>query len=119
MNRYIWTPKDGPLPKRKGKKHADPMERVPEWHQFRAMLLSGKMKPQEQIAFKFLPELKKTTGVTQPWRIGRLRLKEMLKDAGLDSDYSLNMYIPEPDQPDYRVLVVTYEPPLVKHKKEA
>lgn len=95
------------------------MERVGEWLQFRAMILSGKMRPQEQIAFKILPELKKVTGIDQPWRVARERLRKMLKESGLASDYRVYMYIPEPDQPDYRVIVVTYEPPVVAHKKQA
>lgn len=120
MSKYLWTPKDGPPPKRAGKKHEDPMERVPEWHQFRALLLSGKMKPQEQVGFRITSEMKKATGVDQPWRVARGRLRNILKECGLTSDFRVQMFQPDPENnPDYHFIMVTYEPPIVAAKKHA
>lgn len=118
--KHLWTPKDGPVPKRGGKKHLDPLDKVADWMTFKAAIFSGKMKPQEQIGFKITPDIKTSTGIDQPWRVARDRLRRQLKEAGLLGDFHVQMYQPEPESnPDYRFLLVTYEPPMLAGKKRA
>lgn len=118
--KHLWTPKDGPMPRRGGKKHADPMAKEPEWLAFVARIFSGKMKPQESIGFHITPDLKKVTGTEQPWRVAKDRLRRQLREAGLSGDFRVRMYQPQPEaNPDYYFLAVSYEPPLAAARKQA
>lgn len=116
--KHLWTPKDGPMPKRKGKPHEDPMANVPEWLTFLGRIMSGKMKPQEAIGFHITPDLKKTTGTDQPWRVARDRLRRQLREAGLQADFRVRMWQPEPEtNPEYHFIAVSYEPPIEAARK--
>lgn len=113
--KHLWREKDGPMPKREGTKHADPLDKAPEWMEFKSLIFSGKMKPMETIGYKITDEINKLCGVDAS-RVAGDRLKRMLKDAGLKGDYHVRT---DEISPGYWFLRVTYEPPLVAGKKRA
>lgn len=121
MSKLFVTSKDGPMPKRGGKKHADPLDKLPDWMLMKSYILSGKAKPMEEFGMHLYAELDKITGVSTR-RVAAERLRRFIRAAHLENDYHVEAFRPDPENaPEHTFIKVTYQPPeaTAGHKKRA
>lgn len=110
--KLVTTPQE--MPSRKAKTKHNPLEDSEPYLALRRMILDGKLKPLQQMGIFFGPEDQKTLGMKWPWRTAADRLRKMLRENHLESDYEILKY--ETDQKGVWFVRVTHTPPEVSTK---
>ena len=100
------------LPGRKHKTKHNPLEDNEAYLALRRMILDNKLKPHQQVGLFFGPDDQKNLGMKFPWRTAADRLRKMLKEHNLESDYSVVKF--ETDQKGVWFVRVTHTPPEVE-----
>lgn len=121
----LWSSKTGPAPARKGRPRANPIETFEPYLALRAYVLSGKMKPMEEVGLFIRPaDVEKMQNLYNgrgraagrpllyPARVIADQLRRALRAAHLESDYTVVKY--ETDTPGVWFVKVRYEPPRTK-----
>src|SRR4051812_776590 len=94
------------IPRRKRKVRRTPFDKFEPFRQLTALMLSGELRPGQQVGIVIDENDAKTLDMKEPWRIAVLRLKRLLRDAGLEDDYHVVKF--ETDTPGKWFVKVTH-----------
>ena len=100
-------------PKQAGRRSKDVLDVHQDWLSLRAKVFSSTMKPQEDAWIVFTPEDAKRINRKNIGRIARDKMKTLLADAHLESDYVVELYKTNQPTENSWCLSVSYEPPNV------
>jgi hypothetical protein len=104
---------EGNIPQRKRKPRETPLDHFEPYTKLKAIILNGKMEPNQQIGILFEPSDCRTLGMKAPWRTMADRLRKLLEETGLSKDYDVIKY--ETQTPGWWFVRVTYTPSTKFH----
>lgn len=108
----FWTSENGPPPARKRKQVTSELDKHEEYLKLKAMLFSGRMRPNEMAGIYMGPDDAKKLGYKWPWRTATDSLRRLVRSMHLEADYEVTKY--ETDQSGVWFVGIKYNPPLVK-----
>jgi hypothetical protein len=103
---------EGTPPRRKRKPKSTPLDSYEPYLKLRSLILNGKMRPFQQVGILFDREDSDKLEMKWPWRTVAERIRNLVKELGLESDYKIVKY--ETDTPGVWFVRVDYVPPVSK-----
>lgn len=113
----FWLSTEKPVPLRKRKQVTSALEAHEEYLKMRAVIMSGRMRPQQSAIMVMGPNDAKELNYKWPWRTATESLKRLIRSMGLEVDYTVRKYQTSP--PGMWAIQVTYEPPITNAQPHA
>jgi hypothetical protein len=101
---------NSPKPRRKRKPKASPLDNYEPYQKLRHMILNGKFLPFQEAGVLLDQKDAAALDEKHPWRTVAERLRKLVKELGLESEYEIKKY--ETDTAGLWIVMVRYTPPL-------
>lgn len=106
----FWMSSDRPAPERKRKQVTSALEEHEEYLKLRTVILSGRMRPNQQAIITMGPDDAKKMNYKWPWRTAVDSLRRFVKSMNLETEYAIRKF--ETATPGVWAITVTYDPPM-------